>query len=78
MAHLIWPVANVSVGCLQQTVYVLQALAAHIDRTFFKIDMSNILGRYMGESEKGMKEVFNRAQAAAPSLLFFDEVVCQY
>jgi SpoVK/Ycf46/Vps4 family AAA+-type ATPase len=29
---------------------------------------------YVGESEKNVREVFQRAQAAAPCVLFFDEI----
>jgi transitional endoplasmic reticulum ATPase len=33
-----------------------------------------LLDKYVGESERGVREVFARARAAAPSLLFFDEL----
>ena len=29
---------------------------------------------YVGESEKNVREVFQRARAAAPCVLFFDEI----
>jgi peroxin-6 len=29
---------------------------------------------YVGESEKNVREVFQRAHAAAPCVLFFDEI----
>lgn len=53
---------------------MLQALAAETGRSFVKIGNSQIFGKYMGESEKGMKDVFRKAKEAAPSILFFDEV----
>jgi ATP-dependent 26S proteasome regulatory subunit len=33
-----------------------------------------LLDMYVGESEKNVREVFQRAQAAAPCVLFFDEI----
>lgn len=54
--------------------FLAEALAAETGRSFVKIGNSQIFGKYMGESEKGMKDVFRKAKEAAPSILFFDEV----
>ncbi len=32
-----------------------------------------ILGKYIGQSEQGVRDLFNRAAAVAPCILFFDE-----
>jgi transitional endoplasmic reticulum ATPase len=33
-----------------------------------------LLDKFVGESERGVREVFSRARAVAPSILFFDEI----
>ncbi|MCJ7493425.1 MAG: AAA family ATPase, partial [Deltaproteobacteria bacterium] len=33
-----------------------------------------LLSKYVGESEKGMREIFRKARQAAPCIIFFDEI----
>ncbi len=54
--------------------YVLRALAHESGAAFFAVKGAELLDKYVGESERGVREVFARARAAAPSILFFDEV----
>ena len=35
---------------------------------------AELLDKYVGESERAVREVFERARAASPSILFFDEL----
>ncbi len=38
------------------------------------VDPPTLLSKWVGESEKGLREVFKRAKQASPCLLFFDEI----
>ena len=33
-----------------------------------------MLNKYVGESERAIREVFRKARAASPSIIFFDEI----
>jgi transitional endoplasmic reticulum ATPase len=54
--------------------FVTRALAHESGAAFFSIKGAELLDKFVGESERGVREVFARARAAAPSILFFDEV----
>ncbi|MGZ8784371.1 MAG: AAA family ATPase [Acidimicrobiia bacterium] len=54
--------------------FVIRALAHESGAAFFSIKGAELLDKFVGESERGVREVFARARAAAPSILFFDEV----
>jgi transitional endoplasmic reticulum ATPase len=54
--------------------FVIRALAHEAGAAFFPIKGAELLDKYVGESERGVREVFSRARAAAPSILFFDEI----
>ena len=41
---------------------------------FISIKGPELLNKYVGESEKGVREVFEKARANAPTVLFFDEI----
>jgi len=51
-----------------------RALAGETDVNFLTVAGPELLDRYVGESEKAVREIFDRARQAAPSILFFDEV----
>ncbi|ELY48890.1 AAA family ATPase [Natronolimnohabitans innermongolicus] len=51
-----------------------RALAGETDVNFVRVDGPEIVDRYVGESEKAIREVFERARQAAPSIVFFDEI----
>jgi transitional endoplasmic reticulum ATPase len=51
-----------------------KALATETQRNFISIKGPELLSKWVGESEKGVREVFRKARMAAPSILFFDEV----
>lgn len=40
----------------------------------FFLKCSNLLSKYVGETEKSLSKVFVRAQQAAPSIIFMDEI----
>ncbi|ELY55080.1 AAA family ATPase [Natronococcus jeotgali] len=51
-----------------------RALAGETDVNFVRVDGPEIVDRYVGESEKAIRKVFERARQAAPSIVFFDEI----
>jgi len=51
-----------------------QAVANESDAEFFIINGPEIMGSAYGESEKRLREVFEEATRAAPSILFIDEI----
>ncbi|MEW6441549.1 MAG: CDC48 family AAA ATPase [bacterium] len=51
-----------------------KAVATETQRNFISIKGPELLSKWVGESEKGVREVFRKARMAAPSILFFDEV----
>jgi transitional endoplasmic reticulum ATPase len=54
--------------------FVIRAVAHESGAAFFSVKGAELLDKFVGESERGVREVFARARAAAPSLLFFDEL----
>ncbi len=54
--------------------FVVRALAHEAGAAFFPVKGAELLDKYVGESERGVRDLFARARAAAPSILFFDEV----
>ncbi|MFB6084584.1 MAG: AAA family ATPase [Halorientalis sp.] len=51
-----------------------RALAGESDVNFVHVAGPELLDKYVGESEKAVREVFERARQAAPSIVFFDEI----
>jgi len=53
--------------------YVVKALAHEAGSAFFAVKGAELLDKYVGESERAVRTVFQRARDAAPSIIFFDE-----
>jgi len=53
--------------------FVVKALAHEAGAAFFSIKGAELLDKYVGESERGVRELFARARAGAPAIMFFDE-----
>jgi transitional endoplasmic reticulum ATPase len=51
-----------------------RAVANESDATFFTINGPEIMGSAYGESEKRLREVFEEAAKASPSIVFIDEI----
>jgi transitional endoplasmic reticulum ATPase len=51
-----------------------RALAGESDVNFIHVDGPELLDRYVGESEKAVREIFDRARQAAPTIIFLDEI----
>lgn len=54
--------------------FVIRALAHESGAAFFTIKGAELLDKYVGESERAVREVFARARAVAPAIMFFDEI----
>jgi transitional endoplasmic reticulum ATPase len=50
------------------------ALAGELGLTLLTVDLTSLLSKWVGESEKGLRDVFKRARQNSPCILFFDEV----
>jgi len=51
-----------------------KALATESDLNFIAIKGPELFSKWVGESERAVREVFRKAKAASPSILFFDEI----
>jgi len=51
-----------------------RALATETQRNFISVKGPELFSKWVGESEKGVRALFRTARAAAPSLVFFDEI----
>jgi AAA family ATPase len=51
-----------------------QAMATEIGFNFFAVKGAELLNMYVGESERAIRDIFARARAASPSIIFFDEI----
>ena len=51
-----------------------RAIAGESGVNFVEVAGPELLDRYVGESEKAVREVFERARQAAPAIVFFDEI----
>jgi len=53
---------------------IARAIAKESEVNFIAVKGPELLSKYIGESEKGVREVFKKARQAAPCILFFDEI----
>ena len=51
-----------------------KAVANEANSNFISIKGPELLNKYVGESEKGVREVFEKARSNAPTVVFFDEI----
>ncbi|MEM0146239.1 MAG: CDC48 family AAA ATPase [Conexivisphaerales archaeon] len=51
-----------------------KAVATESNSNFISIRGPEVLSKWFGESEKAIREIFKKARAAAPSVVFFDEL----
>jgi transitional endoplasmic reticulum ATPase len=54
---------------------IAKALAKMTESNFISIKGPELLSKWVGESEKGVREIFRKARQAAPCIIFLDEVV---
>jgi len=53
---------------------IAKAVATESDANFISISGAQVLTKYVGESEKTVRELFRKARMAAPCILFIDEI----
>lgn len=51
-----------------------KAVATESQANFISIKGPELLSKYVGESEKAIRETFRKARQAAPTIIFFDEI----
>ena len=51
-----------------------KALAAESEVNFISVKGPELMSKWVGESEKGVREIFHKAKQAAPCIIFFDEI----
>ncbi|KAJ3280989.1 spermatogenesis associated protein 5, partial [Borealophlyctis nickersoniae] len=59
-------------GCSK--TLMAKALATESGVNFIAVKGPELFSKWVGESEKAVKSVFRKARAAAPSIVFFDEI----
>jgi transitional endoplasmic reticulum ATPase len=51
-----------------------KAVANESECNFIAVKGPELLSKWVGESEKGVRELFRKARQASPSIIFFDEI----
>ncbi len=51
-----------------------KAVANKTEVNFISVKGPELLSKWVGESEKGIRNIFRKARQAAPSIIFFDEI----
>ena len=53
---------------------LMQAVATEAESTFFTVSSSDLVSKWMGESEKLVSQLFSLAREHSPAIVFIDEV----
>src|SRR3990172_5544688 len=53
---------------------LVKAIATENEMTFFNVSIADVLSKWVGESERIIKEIFRQAHERRPSIIFFDEI----
>src|SRR6267143_1665192 len=51
-----------------------KAVATESEANFISVKGPELLSKWVGESERGIREIFRRARQASPCVIFFDEI----
>ncbi len=51
-----------------------KAIATESEANFIAVSGPEILSKWLGESEKAIREIFRKARTVAPAIVFFDEI----
>ena len=51
-----------------------KAVATESEANFIAVRGSELISKWVGESEKGLREIFRKARSSAPTIIFFDEI----
>lgn len=53
--------------------FIAKAIAGDLGASFIHVTLADLLGRYIGDSERAVQSIFHDARAASPCVIFFDE-----
>jgi transitional endoplasmic reticulum ATPase len=59
-------------GCGKTLIAKAIATESHVN--FISVKGPALMSKWVGESEKGVREIFHKAKQAAPCIIFFDEI----
>lgn len=58
--------------------FLARCLAAELDASFYSIAGPMIVDKFVGQTERRLRKIFEHAQANSPAILFFDEIDSLY
>ena len=61
-----------SPGCSK--TLLARALCTECNLSFIAVKGPEIFSKYVGDSEKAIRDIFKKARVCAPSVIFFDEI----
>ena len=53
---------------------IAKAIATNSEANFISVKGPELISKWVGESERGVREVFRKARQAAPTVIFLDEI----
>lgn len=59
-------------GCSK--TMIAKALATESGLNFIAIKGPELFSKYVGDTEKAIREIFRKARLSSPSIVFFDEI----
>ena len=59
-------------GCSK--TLIAKALATESGLNFFAVKGPELFSKYVGDSEKAVRDIFKKARMSSPSIIFFDEI----
>lgn len=59
-------------GCSK--TMIARALATESSLNFLAVNGSELFSKWVGDSEKAVRDLFRRARSVAPAVVFFDEI----
>jgi len=59
-------------GCSK--TMIAKALATESGLNFIAVKGPELFSKYVGDTEKAIREIFRKARLSSPSIIFFDEI----